>query len=68
MPTISLRGETKENTDSISYSAKEGKSIFPANFTSDDTTMISLSGDFTDNTISPTIERKPSPFEDSNTS
>ncbi len=68
MPTITLKGETKENTDSISYSVKEGKSIFPANSTSEDTTLISLSGDFTDNTISPTIQRKPSRFEDSNTS
>ena len=67
MPTITLRGETRENTDSIQFSVKEGKSVLPEKIGQVDTTTMILSGDFPDSTSSPTIKRKVSQFEDSNT-
>ncbi|MGI0056528.1 MAG: hypothetical protein ACREAK_04050 [Nitrosarchaeum sp.] len=67
MPTITMRGYTRENTDTSHFNAKEGKSVLPEKTGDDETTTMTLSGDFPDSTYSPTIERKVSQFEDSNT-
>ncbi len=67
MPTITLKGDTRENTNSIEFSVKEGKSVLPEKNVQSDTTTLRLSGDFSDSTYSPTIEKKVSQFEDSNT-
>jgi len=67
MPTITLRGDTKDTTDSIHFSVKEGKSVLPDKLGQEGITTITLSGDFPDSTSSRTIQRKASLFEDSNT-
>lgn len=67
MPTITLRGDIRDSTDSIQISVKEGKSVLPEKVEQDGIITMTLSGDFPDSTSSPTIQRKVSLFEDSNT-
>ena len=67
MPTITLQVDIKESTDSVHFSVKEGKSVLPEKLEQDGITTMTLSGEFPDSTSSPTIQRKASLFEDSNT-
>ena len=63
-----MEAENKEFTNSETFTVNEGENKLPERSTSSEFFAISLSEDLESDTHSPTIEAKPFPFEDSNTS